>query len=97
VEEDGQGVELQGMITDYKPEKSMSFHLESRVNVVDVEYYVEVIQSGTRLTQHANVRWKFPVNVIGIFMGTKMKQGISAQSQKEFEKLKELCESGVEE
>jgi uncharacterized protein YndB with AHSA1/START domain len=97
VEEDGNGVELQGVITDYKPERSISFHLESRVNVVDVEYFVEAIQNGTRLTQTGNVRWKFPVNVISIFMGSKMKQNISAQAQKEFEKLKELCESGAEE
>ena len=94
VEEDGQGVELQGMITAYEPNRSISFHLDSRVNAVDVEYRVEAIPNGTRLTQSAHVRWKFPVNVISIFMGGKMKQGISAQSQKEFEKLKELCESG---
>jgi hypothetical protein len=61
-----------------------------------VEYGVEAIPTGTRLTQTANVRWKFPVNVISIFMGGKMRQGISAQSQKEFEKLKELCESVAE-
>jgi len=96
VEEDGNGVELQGVITDYKPDKLISFHLNSRVNVVDVEYCVEAIQNGTRLTQSANVRWKFPVNVISIFMGAKIKQNISTQAQKEFEKLKELCESGVE-
>jgi uncharacterized protein YndB with AHSA1/START domain len=95
VEEDGSGVELQGVITDFKPNKSISFHLDSRVNVVDVEYCVEEIQNGTRLTQNANVRWKFPVNVISIFMGVKIKQHISAQSQKEFEKLKELCENSV--
>jgi uncharacterized protein YndB with AHSA1/START domain len=96
VEEDGNGVELQGVITDYKPERSISFHLESRVNVVDVEYCVEAIPNGTRLTQTGNVHWKFPVNVISIFMGGIIKQNISAQAQKEFEKLKELCESGAE-
>jgi uncharacterized protein YndB with AHSA1/START domain len=95
VEEDGSGVELQGVITDFKPNKSISFHLDSRVNAVDVEYYVEETQNGTRLTQNANVQWKFPVNVISIFMGVKIKQNISAQSQKEFEKLKELCENSV--
>ena len=93
VEEDGEGVEMQGTITGYEPGRSISFHLESRVNVVDVEFHVEAIPGGTRLTQDANVRWKFPVNVISLLMGAKMRQNISAQSQKEFEKLKELCES----
>ncbi len=92
VEENGNGVELQGTITGFTPDRSISFHLTSRVNELDVEYGVEAIPTGTRLTQNANVRWKFPVNVISIFMGGKMRQGISAQSQKEFEKLKELCE-----
>jgi hypothetical protein len=64
---------------------------------VDVEYCVEAIPNGTRLTQTGNVRWKFPVNVISIFMGGKIKQNIIVQAQKEFEKLKELCESGAEE
>jgi uncharacterized protein YndB with AHSA1/START domain len=90
----GGGVEMQGKITDFKPDKSISFHLESRVNAVDVEYAVEAIPSGTRLTQNANVRWKFPVNVISLFMGGKMKQGIRAQAQKEFQRLKEVCETG---
>ena len=96
VEEDGNGVELQGVITDFKPDKLITFHLDSRVNAVDVEYCVQAVQSGTRLTQNATVRWKFPINVISIFMGAKIKQNISAQAQKEFEKLKQLCESGVE-
>ena len=93
VEEDGKGMELQGAITDYKPDKLISFHLDSRVNMVDVEYRVEAIPNGTRLMQNANVRWKFPVNAISLFMGAQMKQNISAQAQKEFEKLRALCES----
>lgn len=96
VEENGEGVEMQGVITGYEPGKLISFHLESRINVVDTEFSVEAIPEGTRFTQIANVRWKFPVNVISLFMGGKMRQNISAQSQKEFEKLKELCEGGVE-
>ena len=70
--------------------------MESRVNSVDVKYIVEMIPNGTLLTQTANIRWKFPVNVISVFMGSKMMQNISAQSQKEFEKLKELCERDIE-
>ena len=96
VAEDGNGVEMQGVITGFEPERSISFHLDSRVNVVDVEYRVDAIPNGACLTQNANVRWKFPVNVISLFMGTKMKQNISAQAQKEFEKLKELCENDEE-
>lgn len=93
VEEDGQGLEMQGMITGFEPGRSISFHLESRVNSVDVKYIVEPIQNGTHLSQTANVRWKFPVNIISLFMGSMMRQNISVQSQKEFKKLKEFCEN----
>jgi uncharacterized protein YndB with AHSA1/START domain len=71
VEKDGNGVELHGAITDYKPNRSISFRLDSRVNVVDVEYCVEAIPNGMRLTQTGNVTWKFPVNVISLFIGGK--------------------------
>lgn len=33
--------------------------------------------------------------VVSLFMGSRMKQNISAQSQKEFEKLKGLCEDNI--
>jgi hypothetical protein len=36
--------------------------------------------------------WKFPVNIISIIMGNKMRQGILAQLQDELGTLKELCE-----
>lgn len=94
VEEDGGRMELHGVIADFTPDKSIRFHLNSRVNEVDVEYCVDAIPGGTRLTQSANIHWKFPVNVISLFIGAKMKQRFSAQSQKEFETLKELCEGG---
>jgi len=75
--------------------KMIAFHLESRVNLVDVEYRVEKTTDGVRLDYHANVKWKFPVNIISIFMGNKMKQGIAAQLEDELSRLKELCESDV--
>ena len=96
VKEDGKGVEIQGEITGYEQGRSISFHLISSVNVVDVEFRVEAIPIGTRLTQKASIRWRFPINVISIFMGAKMKRTISTQSQKEFEKLKKLCENSAD-
>jgi len=66
--------------------------LESRVNIVDVEYRVEKVDEETRLDYQANIKWKFPVNIISIFMGKKMMQSILAQLQDELNKLKVLCE-----
>jgi uncharacterized protein YndB with AHSA1/START domain len=95
VEEDGRGTELHGVITDYRPNELISFHLSGKFNVVDVEYRLEEIENHTRLTQNANVRFKSFVKVLSIFMGPMFKKKIMDQLQKEFATLKELCEHGT--
>ena len=95
VEDEGGSIEMRGTITGFEADKSIAFHLESRVNIVDVEYRVEEIDEGARLDYDATIRWKFPVNIISIFMGNKMRQSILAQLQDELSKLKELCEGVV--
>ena len=92
VEDESGSIEMHGFISGFEADKSIAFHLESRVNIVDVEYSVEKIDEETRLIYRANIKWKFPVNIISIFMGNKMRQGILAQLQDELNKLKELCE-----
>ena len=92
VEDESGSIEMRGMITGFEPDKSIAFHLESRVNIVDVEYQVEKTDDGSRLMYHAKIKWKFPVNIISIFMGNKMRQSILAQLQDELGRLKELCE-----
>ena len=95
VEEDGQGLEMQGIITSFEPGKSISFHLTSRIHEVDVEHRVEQLGDGARLTQNAIIRWKFPMSLISLIIGAKMRRGIIDQSQQELGKLKELCESDM--
>ncbi|HSG42045.1 MAG TPA: hypothetical protein VLA72_02715 [Anaerolineales bacterium] len=92
VEDKSGSIEMHGMITGFEENKSIAFHLESKVNIVDVEYHVEKNNVGTRLDYQAIVKWKFPVNIISIFMGKKMQQNILAQLQDELNRLKVLCE-----
>jgi uncharacterized protein YndB with AHSA1/START domain len=95
VEENGDAIEMQGAVTSWKPNVSISFHLTSKVNIVDVEYCIEGTHDGVRLTENANIQWKFPVNIFSAIVGDRLKQKIVAQSQKEFGKLKQLVESDV--
>lgn len=92
VEEDGRGTELHGVVTDYRPNQLISFHLSGEFNVVDVEYRLEEIENRTRLTQNANIRFKSFMRVLSLLMGPMFKKKIMDQLQKEFAKLKELCE-----
>jgi uncharacterized protein YndB with AHSA1/START domain len=91
VSEGGQGIEMHGQVTGYEPNKFIAFHLESKVNSVDVTYRIEQ-NGGSRLTQDANIRWKFPVHIIGLFAGNKIRQSLLSQTSEEFARLKELCE-----
>lgn len=93
VEDENGAIEMKGLITGYQPNKSISFHLDSKVNIVDVVYRLEEILQGVRLLENSNVQWKFPMNIISIFLGNKMRQSILAQLQDEFKRLKELCEA----
>jgi uncharacterized protein YndB with AHSA1/START domain len=93
VEEDGGGVDMQGSITAFEPNHRIAFHLESRVNKVDVDYRVDQIGDVVRVTMTSNVKWLFPVNVISLFGGRAVKRKIVAQSSSEFARLKELCEA----
>ena len=93
VEDENGSIEMYGEITGFEMDKSIAFHLESRVNSVEVEYRIKKIEAGVRLTYDADVRWKFPVSVISIFVGNKMRQNILAQLGNELNRLKEFCES----
>jgi uncharacterized protein YndB with AHSA1/START domain len=94
VEEDGRSTELQGVVTRYQPNQLIAFHLSGDFNVVDVEYQLEEIDDYTRLTQSAIIRFKGFTKVLSILFASTFKKNILAQSQKEFARLKELCECG---
>ena len=93
VEDDGGGIDMEGSITAFEPNRRIAFRLESRVNRVDVDYRVESIGRFVRLTADSNVRWSFPVNVVSLFAGRAIKRKIVAQADQEFARLKELCEA----
>ncbi len=92
VEDDDGSMEMQGRITKFKANKLIAFHLESRVNVVDVEYSLEEMGEGARLHYHADIQWKFPVNIVRFFIGKRIKKKIVDQLTDELDRLKLLCE-----
>lgn len=95
VADDKGATELQGVVKDYKPNQLISFHLSGPYNVVDVEYRLEPIDGGTRLTQSADVRFKSFLWLMSIVMAPIFKKKVMEQVRREFAKLKELCERGA--
>ena len=92
IEENGRGVEMSGIVTDYRENQSLAMHLSGKYNVVDVEWRIEEMGERTRLTIHANIRFRSFVRVLNIFMRPAFQKKAMEQLQREFATLKELCE-----
>lgn len=92
IEEDGSTLEMQGMITEYKPNQLIGFHLKSRIHEFDVRYLVEEMQQATNLSIEVDIKWKFPMNIMRLFIGKKMKASLTNQIEAEVLELKKLCE-----
>lgn len=95
VEEGGGGIDMRGSVTAFAQDRQISFHLESRVHRLDVDYRVGVVGDLVRLTVTSDVPWRFPVNVASVFFGGTIKRKIVEQSEQELARLKELCEAGT--
>jgi uncharacterized protein YndB with AHSA1/START domain len=84
--------EMQGVVTGYRENELISFHLSGQYNTVDVEFLLEKIGERTRVTQNAEVCFRSFMKILSIFLSPAFKKQITAQSQAEFARLKELCE-----
>ena len=92
IEENGRTVEMTGVVTGYIENKMMSFFLSGKYNTVEVEFRIEELEGFTRLTQTANIHFKSVFRILSLITGSMLRKKIMSQSQKEFLKLKELCE-----
>ena len=94
VEEDGRGTELRGVVTDFVANERMAFHLEGEFNTVDVVWTLRDKGQITEVSQVAEVRFKGLMRVLSIVLGPAFRKKIIAQGEREFARLKELCERG---
>lgn len=92
VEEDGSQLEMNGIITEYIPNKIIGFHLKSRIHEFDVSYILEEFNEKTKFRMDVTIRWKFPMNVISIIMGKRIKTSLVKKLEIEAQELKKLCE-----
>jgi len=93
IEEDGKSLEMDGVITKFVRNRMIGFRLESKIHRVDVSYSVEGIET-TKMTVDARINWRFPLNLLSIFIGNKMKLSITNQMEAEILELKRICETG---
>lgn len=85
---------MSGEITSYVPNSSISFLLVSKIHKVEVNYSVSGDNNGSTVTMESKITWRFPMNIIRLFIGNKIKDKIRNQTNVEFSELKNLCENG---
>ena len=93
IEEDGKALQMEGIITQYRKDELIGFHINSKIHNLDVNYSLDDEKEGTRITIEAMINWKFPMNIISLFISNKMKTGILEQLQMEVAELKKIMES----
>lgn len=92
IEEDGRGIEMQGVITEFVSNERFAVHLESKINSVDVCFVLEQQHSITQLIQNVAFRFRGIMKVLSVFLRSSIKKKIKSQAQSDFAMLKELCE-----
>lgn len=93
VEENGKQLDMLGSITQYKENELIAFHLDSRIHTLDVSYSLQADEEGARIYIETDIRWKFPMNLVGLFMGRRMREELTRQLSQELSELKALCEN----
>ncbi len=91
IEEDGNTLEMQGTITQYRKNRIIGFHIESKIHIFDVSYILEGKGNATKFTIETTIHWKFPVNIIIIFTGKKIVRKLKKQLELEVNDLKNFC------
>jgi len=97
MEEDSKSLEMNGMITNYIPDKLISFQLESKIHKVQVTYSIKSEPEKSIVLIDSTINWKFPMIVISVFIGSKIKAKILDQTRSELTELKRLCETRTKE
>lgn len=93
LEEAGKSLVMLGEITDYVPNKLIAFHLASKIHHVYANYTVTENANLSTVKVDSKIKWKFPMNIICLFMGHKIKANILSQTLAELTELKKLCEA----
>ncbi len=93
VEEDGRGIEMNGVVTEFVPDELFAVHLESKVNEVDVRFSLREKEGVTQLVQNVDLRLRGLLKVVGLFLRASIRERVSRQAQNEFLRLKQLCET----
>lgn len=93
VKEDGNTLEMYGTITKHVVNEIIGFHLESKVHEFDIIYSLEELDGKTKFRIDADIRWKFPMNIISLIIGKRIEANLVEKLESETLELKKICEA----
>ena len=96
VDENGRRMEVHGTVTAYETNERLAIHLNAKGFEVDAEYRLMKIAGGTRLSQTSEVHFQGFMKLMGPLIAVFMKKAWLKQLEKDFGKLKTLCENGAD-
>jgi carbon monoxide dehydrogenase subunit G len=83
---------MRGTVVGYEQDRRFAVHLTGERHEVDVEFVLDEIACGTRLTQVADLRFRGPMLLMGFVLGPFLRKSIRRQAEQEFAMLARLCE-----
>jgi hypothetical protein len=93
MQENGKTLVIWGEITQYFENRLISFRLDSKIHRVGATYSVSGNERESTLAVESIIHWKFPMNILSLLMGRKIRDGILRQTKYELGELKRLCET----
>lgn len=93
LEENGKILVMHGEIKGYILDEFISFELESKIHKVIANYSIDWATKKSTVTVDSIITWKFPMNIISLVIGRKIKSNILKQIKSELLELKKLCET----
>lgn len=90
MEEGRNSLVMHGVITGYVKNQMITFQLESKIHRLAVCYSITAEGGRSLISVESNIHWKFPMNIMSLVLGRKMKESILKQTELEFAELKRL-------
>jgi uncharacterized membrane protein len=92
--ENGQSVEMRGVVTDYRENELLGMHLSGKYNMIDTRWRIERSGDNARLTVDSDVSFKGYLWILSVIVRPMFKKTLLRQMEDDVERLKELCEGG---
>ncbi len=91
--ENGERIESKGTVTGYVQDERLAIRLENKGFELDVDYHLEPIPGGTRLTQTVDIRFLGMMKRVSWLISLVGRKSATGQLKETLTRLKKCCEN----